>query len=158
MSRFQARDTGIAVTLAGPEIAILSRLGSLLGGAGVDKDDPARERLAPRIYPDDDTASREFDRLAGKERIEVRSADRETFARGLDAAAGGELLLTTEEAAAWLRVVGEARIVVAARKGLFEEGLPEGSVADPEVALVMFLGLVQEELVGEMLLNMEDTE
>ncbi len=155
MSRFEAGPAGVTVRLAGPELAILSQLGSLLGGAGVGKDDPATERLVPQIYPADDSASREFERLAGKERVEARSADREVFASGLQAAAGGDLVLDDEKAAAWLRVIGEARIVVAARKGLFEDGLPTGSVDDPEVALVMFLGLLQEELVGQVLTRME---
>lgn len=156
MNRFEAGTGGVTVRLNGSEIAILSRLGSLLGGAGVEKDDPATERLVPQIYPDDDGASREFERLAGKERVEVRSADREAFANGLQAAGDGELVLDDESAAAWLRVIGEARIVVAARKGLFDAGLPTGAVDDPEVALVMFLGLLQEELVGQMMTRMED--
>ncbi len=69
--------------------------------------------------------------------------------------ATGPLLLASEDAAAWARVIGEARIVLAARKGLFEDGLPSGPVDDPEVAFVMFLGVVQEELVESMLMNME---
>lgn len=158
MSWFRATPEGIDVNLLGPEIAILSRLASLLGGAGVEKDDPARTRLTPRIYADDAVASREFDRLAGKERVEARSADRETLNEGLIAAAKGPATLSAEEAAAWVRVVGEARIVLAARKGLFDTGLPTGRVDDPEVALVMFLGAVQDELVGEMLKEMEGEE
>ena len=158
MSRFAAGPSGVTVRLTAPEIAILSRLGSLLGGAGVEQDDPATGRLIPKIYPDDEGASREFERLAGKERVEVRSADRESFVRGLDAAGDGDLVLDDDQAASWLRVIGEARIVVAARKGLFDAGLPEGSVEDPEVALVMFLGLVQEDLVVQMMAKMEDAQ
>ena len=68
----------------------------------------------------------------------------------------GPVLLTADDAAAWARAIGEARIVLAARKGLFDIGLPDGKVDDPEIALVMFLGVVQEELVSEMLLTMEE--
>jgi hypothetical protein len=142
--------------LLSPEIAILARLGGLLGSAGVKKGDPATERLMPHIYPEDAQSSRDFQRLIGKERVEARSADREMFGRGLEAALAGPVLLTVDEAAAWARVIGEARIVLAARKGLFDTGLPDGNVDDPEVALVMFLGVVQQELVGEMLLTMEE--
>ena len=158
MSRFRATADGVEVNLMGPEIALLERLGSLLVGAGVDKGDPALERLVPKIYPDDDKASREFGRLAGKEHVEVRSADREVFNRGLRAAGKDGIVLTPDEAAAWVRVIGEARIVLAARRGLFEKGLPAQPVEDPEVAFVMFLGIVQEELVGHMLKKMEDTK
>jgi hypothetical protein len=68
MSRFKATGSGIEVDLEAPEIAILSRLGSLLGAVGVEKSDPARVRLNPALYADDEGASREFDRLVGKER------------------------------------------------------------------------------------------
>jgi hypothetical protein len=52
--------------------------------------------------------------------------------------------------------MGEARIVVSARKGLFDVGLPSEPPTDPEIALVMLLGYLQEELVGELLTTMED--
>ncbi|MCP3993607.1 MAG: DUF2017 family protein [bacterium] len=158
MSRFRANAGGIEISLMRPEIALLERLGSLLSGAGVEKDDPARERLFPKIYLDDNNASREFERLAGKEYVEVRSVDREAFNRGLKSACEDTLTLTLDEAGAWVRVIGEARIVLAARRGFFEKGLPEQPVDDPEVAFVMFLGIIQEELVGQMLKSMEDTK
>ncbi len=158
MSRFEAVADGIEVSLIGPEIAVLYQLGSLLGAAGVDKNDPARGRLNPRIYADDEASSRDFERLAEKERVEVRSKDREIFNEGLDNAVGGTMVLTDEEAAAWARVLGEARIVISARKGLFDKGVPEDSGNDPEVALVMFLGLIQEDLVGQMLKRLKDTK
>ena len=156
MSRFRATNHGVEATLMEPEIAILARLGGLLGSAGVERGDPATSRLTPDIYPADADASRDFHRLVGKERVEARSADRETFSRGLEAATAGPINLTSDEAGAWVRVIGEARIVLAARKGLFETGLPEEKVDDPEVAFVMFLGVVQEELVSQMLLTMEE--
>jgi hypothetical protein len=156
MSRFRATTQGVEATLLGPEIAILARLGGLLDSAGVKKGDPATDRLMPDIYPRDGQSSRDFHRLVGKERMAARSADREVFGRGLEAAMTGTTLLTADDAAAWARVIGEARIVLAARKGLFDSGLPDGKVDDPEVALVMFLGVVQEELVSEMLLTMEE--
>ena len=158
MSRFCATAHGIEVILMGPELALLSRLGSLLSGAGVEKDDPAKARLTPTIYPEDAKASREFDRLAGRERVEARSADREAFARILGEAGEGKTILNPDEAAAAARVIGEARIVLAARRGLFENGMPDQPVDDPEVAFVMFLGIIQEELVQEMLKTMEDAK
>lgn len=158
MSRFVATANGIQVQLLGTEIAILSRLGSVLGGAGVEKDDPAARRLKPVIYTDDALASREFDRLAARERVAVRSADRERFVEGLDAAAAGTITLTAADAATWARVIGESRIVLAARKGLFDSGMSTDHADDPEVALVMYLGLLQEEIVAELLATMEDTK
>ena len=156
MSRFHAVPDGIEVHLSGPEIAVLYQLGSLLGAAGVDQKDPARERLRPRLYRDDESASREFDRLADKERVELRSADRELFNESLDDTVGGPWVLSEEAAASWARVLGEARIVLAARKGLFENGVPEEAAGDPEIALVMFLGLLQGELVDQMMEKLEE--
>jgi len=156
LSRFRAVSGGIEASLIGPEIAVLYQLGSLLGAAGVDKSDPAKARLMPVVYPDDERASRDFDRFAEKERVELRSADREAFNRGLDDVAGGPVVLSNSEAAAWARVLGEARIVLAARKGYFESGLPDEPGGDPEVALVSFLGVLQEELVGELIARMEE--
>jgi hypothetical protein len=156
MTRFRGTADGVEVDLTAAEAAILSGLGSLLGAAGIEKDDPARARLNPTIYADDDRASREFDRLVDKERVEARSADRELFAATVKAAATGTIILTEPEAAQWARVIGEARIVLAARKGLFDTELPTEPPTDPETALVMLLGYLQEELVGEMLAIMED--
>lgn len=156
MSRFSASDNRISVQLTEGEVAILTRVATLVRGAGVDKDDPARARLHPSLYPDDDTASREFDRLAAKERVEARSADREVYAATLGRASRGPIRLSPLEAASWVRVLGEARIVLAARKGLFETGLPTSRPSDPEVALVLLLGHLQEELVGELTRTMED--
>jgi hypothetical protein len=158
MTRFRGSEDGIALELNPSEVAILSRLATLVGGAGVSKDDPARQRLNPVIYPGDETASREFERLAAKERVEVRSADRELFDETLRRANAGRLLLTQDQAGAWARVLGEARIVLAARKGLFDSGLPTDLPTDPELALVLLLGHLQEELVNEMLRTMEDVK
>ncbi len=158
MIQFRAIGAEVEVVVDGSEVAILSSLTNLLGSAGVEKGDPARARLNPVVYRDDEAASREFERFAAKERSDVRSDDRERFAEMLQAVTNGTLLLKPDEAAIWARVLGEARIVLAARKGLFENGLPTEAPSDPELALVMLLGYLQEELVGEMLKTMEDTQ
>ena len=156
MIRFLAKGADVEVELAGSEAAILLGLPGLLGSAGVDKGDPARSRLNPILYRDDEDASREYERLAAKDRGAVRSADQERFGEMLQTASEGPLLLGREDAAVWARVLGEARVVLAARHGLFDSGLPSEVPSDPEVVLVMLLGYMQEELVGEMLKTMED--
>lgn len=157
MNVFRRAGSGIEVALEDSEASILARLGPLLSAAGVTKSDPARSRLNPTIYPDDDIASREFERLAEKERVEARSADRERFANTLRDATTGPTVLSYDDAAAWARVLGEARVVLAARHGLFESGLPDELPTDPEVVMVLLLGHLQEELVGQMLATMEET-
>jgi len=155
MTRFSAGRDGIEARLPAGEIAVLSRLVPLLGAVGIDADDPARSRLEPTVYEDDPAASREFNRLVGAELGDARAEDRERFAMTLADATSG-VVLSGADAAAWLRVLGAARIVLASRNGLFDDGLPEGIPTDPETALVMLLGYLQEELVEEMLASMED--
>jgi hypothetical protein len=47
-----------------------------------------------------------------------------------------------------MRVVGEARIVLAGRLGIEEDGWEEtASIEDPEVAMLHYLGYLQESLV-----------
>lgn len=147
--RFAARSDGIATALRAEEIAVLSQLPHLLGAVGAERDDPAVGRMTPALYPEDAGASREFSRLTDKERGEARSADRARFVATLTSAR-----LDAGDAAAWLRVIGEARIVLAARKGLFNSGLEDPNVSDPEVALVVFLGHLQDELATAMMSNM----
>lgn len=157
MIRFSAVGRDVEVVLDGSEVAILASLTNLLASAGTERGDPASARLNPSVYRDDAAASREFERFASRERDEVRNEDRVRFGEMVQAATKGPLLLQPDDAAVWARVLGEARIVIAARKGLFEEGLPTEAPTDPQVALVVLLGYLQEELAGEMLKTMEDS-
>ena len=49
-----------------------------------------------------------------------------------------------------MRVVGEARIILAARLGIVEDGWEQDveSSRDPEMALLGYLGYLQDALVG----------
>ncbi len=168
MSQFTAAGQKVLVALEPEEIAILSRLPSLLGSVGASWDDPAQTRLNPEAYPGDILASREFSRLTEKEITEARSGDREQFTETLHRLHERPVLHSTE-AAAWVRVLGEARLVLAARHGLLRadptapESDDSGELAeltvvpdpsDPELALVDYLGSLQDVLVGELLTGM----
>jgi hypothetical protein len=158
MRRFQAGEKGITVSLEPTEWTVLARLTTLLGSAGVEKGDPAWARLKPVLYPDDAGASREFERLTAKESAELRSSDRERFSESVRAAAGGTIVLASDGAASWARVLAESRIVLAARRGLFETGMSGEQYSDPEIALIALLGGFQEELVAEMIDMIGKTE
>ncbi|MGD2051668.1 MAG: DUF2017 family protein [Acidimicrobiia bacterium] len=169
MSRFTAAGQKVLVALEPEEVAILSRLPSLLGSVGASWNDPARDRLNPEAYPGDTVASREFSRLTEKELVEARSSDRERFADTLDRLRE-QPVLRKGDAAAWVRVLGEARLVLAARHGMPAGGpaAPDEQPspidvddlaspppdADPELMLVDYLGVLQDDLVGEMLTGM----
>lgn len=134
--------------------ALLRTLPSLLGSVGAAADDPAVRRLSLPAYPGDPSAQEEFDRYVGPELETARTADRETFAAAVDA---GERL-SIEEAEAWLRVIGEARLVVAARKGIQieDESWEDRVLEDPDLGLVAFLGYLQDGIVGALNTALEE--
>jgi hypothetical protein len=154
MSRFAARGGGIRVRLGAAEVAILGRLPSLLGSVGADAGDPAVTRLHPAAYPENELDSTELIRLTEDDLAAQRSADLDVFTRNLPEAAGG-IEISRDDAEAWLRVLESARIVLAARRGLFDlADLSEASMRDPDVALVGLMGMYQQELAEALLASM----
>ena len=154
MSRFAAAGDGIAVRLGAAEVAILARLPSLLGSVGADASDPAVARLHPSAYPESESDSTELIRLTEQDLAVQRRADLDVFTRALQDAADG-VEISRDDAEAWLRVLESARIVLAARRGLFDlSDLSEASIADPDVALVSLMGMYQQELAEALLATM----
>jgi hypothetical protein len=123
---------------------------------GSDPSDPAPARLHPAAYPDDELGSAELVRLTKEDLAEGRSADVDVFSRQL-AASGEGITISSADAAAWMRVLGSARIVLASRRGLFDlddlGGLPND---DPDVALVNLLGAYQQTLAEVLLASMPE--
>ena len=76
----------------------------------------------------------------------ARHEDRAAFAACLDRV---PLLLTEDEAQIWLRVVGEARLVVAARMGIVDDydWSDRRMAARPDGAVLQYLSYVQDGLV-----------
>lgn len=130
----------VAVRLSAGEIAVLEDLPELIA-----RDGDAGGRLSYTAHPDDAEAESRYRDLIGDDLDRLRSADRSTFVAGLE---GREI--TLEEAEAWMRVVGEARIALAARLGIVEDGWEQDaeSSRDPEMALLGYLGYLQDALVG----------
>jgi hypothetical protein len=144
---FRPTKRGIRVSLGPAERAILRQLPGLLDSVGDPSDDPAAARLRPSAYPDDPDAEAEFRRLMAGELDEARSADRAGFLEDLS----GPAVLDEERAGAWLRILSESRLVLAARLGIEEDGWEEIMPdSDPEVTLLHYLGWLQEELIEAM--------
>ena len=155
MKRFKTRQGGILVRLRSAEVAILMRLPSLVGSVGSAADDPAAARLAPEAYLDDEAASREFARLTGDDLARARREDAARFSEQL-LEAGDGVLLSEEDAACWMRVIGDARLVLAARSGLDQvESLDTVASRDPEGTLIHLLGMFQGELSQALLAGMD---
>jgi hypothetical protein len=148
---FTAADAGIDVSLGPDEQVLLSQLLTLLGSVGASPDDPAADRLDPDAYRDDVDASHEFRRLTASELTTARDMDREVFAATLPSSH-----LSVEEAEAWVRVIGDARLAIAARRGVVEGDTEWESEIDqnPDLAVVAYLGFLQARLV-EALLELE---
>ena len=143
---FSRRDGTIHTTFTQNERALLSQIPSLLDTAGDQGGDPAYEVLNRPVYPDDARANTDLTDLVAGEVAAQRTADRAIVV----AAARGERLMTYEEARALLRAVNEARLVIAARAGAFEDGdsWEDRVGSDPALAAVAWLGYVQSELIG----------
>jgi hypothetical protein len=98
-----------------------------------------------RAHPGDDAAEGRFRELTEGSLAADRDADRRRFAASLERGTLG-----AEDAAAWLRVLGEARLALAARLGLAEEGA-ERAPLSPGLALLHLFGCVQDELATTLL-------
>ena len=134
-----------------PEVEdVLQSVPGWLASVGRRGKDPAADRLSPRVYADDELATAEFDRLMTPELDAGRRADRARYEEVIARAVGGGTVLDEEESFAVLRVLDEARLVIAARLGIdSDEWEPGPSMDDsPELHLYHLLGWVQDALIG----------
>lgn len=114
MIPFLPTPDGILVTLEPDDLDLLRQLPEFLAELGEPDEDPAASRLQVPVYLDDPEASQEWWRLMGGELDQSRAADRSAFAFILEAATAGTVA-STAEAEAFLRVLNEARLALAAR-------------------------------------------
>lgn len=105
---------GVLVTLEADDIDFLSQIPEFLASVGSVADDPAAARLRVPVYLDDPEASEEWWRLMGDELEQSRLADRSAFELIVDAASTGTVM-SIPEAEAFLRVLNNARLALAAR-------------------------------------------
>ena len=135
---FAAKPEGVGLTLGQPEVAVLRTVPMLLD-TGTDA-----KRLDYTPYPDDPAAAERYRELVGDDLDHLRGADRRSFEEVLS----GEPV-PAETLEAFMRVVGEARLVLAARLGIENDGweaeLERGD--DPELALLGWLGYLQDAAV-----------
>lgn len=142
---FSVRSGRIVVELSVMDRGMLAIIPELLASVGDDGSDPAFDVLHRDAYTDDADASQAFERLVSGERGIARRVD----GRVLVEVAAGAPELTRHEALSLVRVLNEARLVLAARAGAFEEGASwEDRIAtDPALAAVAWLSHVQGMLV-----------
>ena len=139
---FTRMGDAVAVGLSQIEISVLGDLPELIVSEG-----DAEGRFAYVAHAEDDSAEARYQDLIGDDLDRLRATDRATFAICL-----GSKELSLEEAEAFMRVVGEARIVLATRLGVTEDGWEQEAAEsrDPGMALLGYLGYLQDALVGAL--------
>ena len=153
MNPFAWDGSAVRVTLGPEERALLPSLPALLGTVVPGRGDPAAERLDPPAYEDDPAAEQEFRRLMADELLDARALDRERFAATVSADR-----LDRGDAESWLRVLGDVRLTLAARKGIVrdDDNWEERVQGDPELAMLAYLGFLQGSLVDALTSSLEE--
>jgi hypothetical protein len=131
---------GILVTLEPDDLDLLRQLPEFLSELGAPGEDPAATRLQVPVYLDDPESSNEWWRLMGGELDQSRAADRSAFALILEAATAGTVA-STAEAEAFLRVLNESRLALAARLGVEIEADYDELPEDDRSALDYLAGM-----------------
>lgn len=128
----------ITLRLGADERGVLHGVPLLLEAGG-----DSTGRLDYRAHPDDAAAEAKYRSLVSGQLDDLRATDRKAFARVLD---GGPV--SPEDVEAFMRVVGEARIVLAARLGIEVDGWEaEIDETNPEMAWLSWLGYLQDSAV-----------
>jgi hypothetical protein len=112
-------DGAVLLRLSAAEHVVLEQLPDQLAAllqspAG----DPALERLFPRAYSDpaEEVAEHEWQALAQPALLRERFDAIDVVRASLSAEPGNELVLSPEEADAWLRVLNDLRLVLGVRR------------------------------------------
>lgn len=134
---FERTEDGVVLRLRPEERAALGSVHTLLTIGG-----DAGGRLAYRAHPDDPDAEERYRSLIGDDLDTMRNEDRGVFER----VRVGDAVLP-DDVEAFMRVIGEARIVLAARLGIDEDGWEAEAPSDPETGLLMWLGYLQDAAV-----------
>lgn len=143
--RLSLVDEGVRVEIDPAEAAFLEDLLRVLAATTDPDQDPGAARLTLPVYREDPEADDEWRRLAGAELDAARRADRSSFELVLEAAAEGPTVMSRAEAAAFMRVVNDVRLVLGARWGI--EGPDDYDALRPEANHALgYLGWLVAEL------------
>ena len=148
MAGFRRRGPEIDLDLTTAEAELLTLALPLLESPPPDDPGPGPRPLRYphfRAHPGDDEAEASFRDLTAGSLAADRAADRHRYAASLERGTLGP-----EDAAAWLRVLAEARLALAERLGVAETG-GEHAPPSPGLALLHLFGCVQDELATFLL-------
>ncbi|MFH1331555.1 MAG: DUF2017 family protein [Actinomycetota bacterium] len=146
MPGFRCRGPEIDLDLSVAEVELLALALPLLEAAPPgDPGDPPPRYPCFRAHPGDDEAEARFRDLTAGSLQADRGADRRRYAASLERGTLG-----AEDAAAWLRVLAEARLSLAERLGVATVGCEDASPS-PGLALLALFGSVADELAATLL-------
>lgn len=103
-------------------------------------------RLDYTAHPDDPEADRRYRDLVAGDLDDLRRDDRAAFDQVVAAAP-----VEPDAIEAFMRVIGEARLVLAAHLGIEDDGWEYETVDDPEMALLGWLGWLQDAAVRTLM-------
>ena len=144
MHPFVNEADAVAVLLAPAEREVLRAVPILLRNSAADDGDPAWARLRSVGHLDDPEAAARFGELTAAMLTAAQEDDRDRFEATIE-----DDRLAPEDAEAWMRAIGEARLQVAARLGIEEDGWEEEPLEAElvEMTVLRVLGYLQESLV-----------
>lgn len=142
MLPFRHRGRHVEVRLGLDERRLIADLPAFVEQARAE-DGPAAQRLAYVAHPDDPERQESFADMTDSLLAQERAHDARRFAETLH-----DSTLTEDDAMAWMRLIGEGRLVLASRLGITQNGWEaDDEVDDPELAMLHFLGWLQDALV-----------
>jgi hypothetical protein len=117
----------------------------------LDLGDDAGGRLDYTAHPGDPDADRRYRDLVAGSLDELRVEDRRRFETVVSGAASPPAAVES-----FMRVVGEIRLILAARAGIEDDGWEQDAATDdPEVAMLGWLGHLQDAAVGVLMGRLE---
>lgn len=143
---FRLRGGMVEVRLADAERELLRAIPDLTEGIRLDDGGPSWATERGTVHRSDPGSERRYQELTGGMLDDARRTDRRLFRESLE-----REVLTLPEAEAWMRLIGGARLGLAARLGIEEDGW-EGRAGDEtlELSMLRLLGYLQETLISEL--------
>lgn len=175
---FRAVRGGVSIRLDRDEAAVLRSMAGLvlelvdppedggdplealvgISGAADTPEDPVLARLLPDAYGGDREAAGEFRRYTEGDLRRHKRENAETMISGLSGLGpgGGELVLDTGDAHAWLKALNDVRLALGTRLGVEEDGghtrvRADGRADRAALSVYEWLGGVQETLVQALM-------
>lgn len=131
---FAEGESGVLRSLVDQYLEVLG------GDAGTD---PAHARLFPAAYRDDDSAAEEFSRYTRSGLVDRKAANAAQVSLALDEET---VHLTADDAARWLPLLTDLRLVIADRLGILSD---DDEVPDtPAGEVYTWLGQLQESILA----------